>query len=209
MSYQFESALLDIEFVEQMSEPDDDVLLGKARVLYEMQKFREYSDTCKRLALEDPKNEQWKKKLQQGIDRLIEKNTGRYQFLKLHDEATKLCPPILDHATYIGPVAVKSAGHRGRGLFTTKEVKTGDLLLCEKASGYAFVDELDPNSRKTILINAQQGTAMMGTQVELATVMIQKLRKSPSSIPGITDLHHGSYEAVDASLVDDAPVIDR
>lgn len=192
-----------------MSKPDDTVLSGKTRVLYEMQKFREYSDTCKLVALEDPQNEEWKKKLQQGIDRLIEQKTGRYQFHKLHDKATKLCPPVLDHATYIGPVAVKSAGHRGRGLFTTKEVKAGDLLLCEKAFGYAFVDESDPNSRKTILINAQQNTAMMGTQVDLATIMIQKLHKNTSLIPAITELHHGSYITVDTSFVDDAPVIDR
>lgn len=209
MTNQLESALQDIESVEEMSKPENNLLLDKARVLYDLEKFRESCDTLKLLAVEDPNDKELKEKLQKGIDRLIEQQTGRYKFQQLHDEATKLRPPVLDHATYIGPVAVKSAGHRGRGLFTTKEVKAGDLLLCEKAFGYAFVDESDPNSRKSILINAQEGTVMMGTQVDLHTIMIQKLHKNPSSIPAITELHHGSYRSVDVSVVDDTPVIDR
>ncbi|CRG84524.1 hypothetical protein PISL3812_01801 [Talaromyces islandicus] len=209
MTGQLESALHDIESVEKRSKPEHSLLLEKARILYKMQKFREYCDTPKLLAVEDPNNKELKNKLQRGIDRLIEQETGKYPFNKLHDEATKFRPPVLDHATYIGPVAVKSAGHRGRGLFTTKEVKAGDLLLCEKAFGHVFIDELDPNSRKTFLINSQERSVMMGTQVELNTVMIQNLHKRPSSIPVITELHHGSYKPVDASFVNDAPVIDR
>jgi hypothetical protein len=144
MTDHLESALFDIESVEKMSKPEDNLLLDKARVLYEMQKFREYCDTLKPLAVKDPKNEELRKKLQRGIDRLIEQERCRHQFSKLYDEVTMLRPPVLDHATYIGPVAVKSAGHRGRGLFTTKEVKAGDLL-CEKELGLAFVDTSAPN----------------------------------------------------------------
>jgi hypothetical protein len=49
----------------------------------------------------------------------------------MHTQAHKLRPPCLNHATYVGPVSIKAAGSRGRGLFTTKEVKAGDLLLVE------------------------------------------------------------------------------
>jgi hypothetical protein len=209
MTDQLESALLDIESVEKMSKADDNLLLGKARVLYGMQKYREYLNTVKLLSVEGLKTEELKRKLRRkGIDRLIEQERGRYQFHKLYDEVSMLRPPVLDHATYIGPVAVKSADHRGRGLFTTKEVKAGDLLLCEKASGFAFVDESSPDNRPTLLINAQQGTATVGAQVDLLTIMIQKLQKNPSLIPVISELHHGSYKPVGVSFVDDAPVID-
>ena len=101
-------------------------------------------------------------RLRKGIDRLIEQQTGKYQFHELYDEAANQRPPVLYHATYIGPVEASSAGHRGRSLFTTKEVKTGDLLLCEKAAGFEFVNRSDPYPQLSVLVNAEQNTAIMG-----------------------------------------------
>ena len=60
--------------------------------------------------------------------RLGEQESGK----AITDEMPKVPPPHLDHATFVGPVAVKASIGRGRGLFTTKAVKAGDLILCEK-----------------------------------------------------------------------------
>lgn len=70
----------------------------------------------------------------------MEQEKGTCGFNKLHTETNKLCPPHLGQVTYIGPVAARETGFRGRGLFTTKEVEAGDLLLCEEAFAHAFVD---------------------------------------------------------------------
>ena len=50
--------------------------------------------------------------------------------------AAKDTPPCLDNATFAGNVEVQASKGRGRGLFTTKDVIAGELLLCEKAFSY-------------------------------------------------------------------------
>lgn len=131
----------------------------------------------------------------------------------MYTEAAKTRPPQLDHATYIGPVTIKASGISpgGRGLFTTKAVSAGDLLLCEKAFAHAFVDESSSGPRHvitTILIDPTSDTVSMGTKLELTNIIIHKLRRNPSLTSTVTDLHHGSYEPVEATSVDGVPIVD-
>lgn len=125
----------------------------------------------------------------------------------MHAAANKLRPPLLDHATYIGPVVVKEASSYGRGLFTTKDVKAGDLLLCEKAFGYAFAD---PEHKRyvTMVINMGTNQQWFGTQTELIRAIAQKMYSNPSLASAITDLHAGAYESADVAEVDGKPVVD-
>ena len=48
----------------------------------------------------------------------------------------------------------------------------------------------------------------MGTQSDLITAIVQKLRRNPSLISEFTTLHHGSYEPVNLIEVDGRPVVD-
>jgi hypothetical protein len=157
--------------------------------------------------MEYPGNVMAKSELARAIGRLAEQEKGGYQFKKLYVEATQLRPPQLDHATYIGPVSVRTSGSRGRGLFTKEAVKAGDLLLCEKAFALAFADPEKPED-VTIRINTETDSATMGAQTELISMIVQKLYRNPSLASVFTELHHGSYEPVGVSVVDDTPVVD-
>ena len=118
-------------------------------------------------------------------------------------------PPQADHSTYIGPVTVRKSGTRGRGLFTTKEVKAGDLLLCEKAFLYAFRDHrVIEHPDMTIMTNVVTGVMTMGAQADLIEMVVRKLHQNPSLIPTITDLHRGSYEPVVTADADGTPLVD-
>jgi hypothetical protein len=162
--------------------------------------------------LEYPNNIEAKGELSRAIGRLVEQNAGMYKFVQLYTKATKLRPPHLDHATYVGPVSVKASGSRGRGLFTTKAVKAGDLLLCEKAFAHAFIDDthatFEQNGGLTLLINPETDIVTVGAQAELIQMIVQKLYQNPSLAPAITDLHHGTYKSVGVSEVDGTPVVD-
>lgn len=141
--------------------------------------------------------------------RLAEQQTGEYPFKYLQREAGKRCPPLLDRATYIGPVSVKSTESHGRGLFTTEAVRAGDLLLCEKALAFAFHNEgTGTPSNLSILMNTETDTITKGAQAELITLIAQKLSKVPSLRSTFIDLYHGSYNPVDAAEVDGTPVVD-
>lgn len=209
---QFDAALSDLEpIITTRTNPGPEkALFRKAEALYNVQRFRECCEVLKDLRLEYPNNTAAKAQMTRALNRLTEQTNGKYPFKLLYTEATKLRPPHLDRATYTGPVAVKPSGSRGRGLFTTKAVKAGELLFCEKAFAHAFVDteRVGGGSKITILMESDN-KATMGAQSDLIDMVIRKLHRNPSLIPIITDLHHGSYHTVDTdNQVDGKPVID-
>lgn len=142
-----------------------------------------------------------------------EQKTGLYDFKQLQAKAKKLRPPHLDHASYLGPVEIRQTESRGRGLFVTKAVMAGDLLLCEKAFSHAHAaegaDDGNENSSKiSLLINPETNKGFMGAQADLIKLIVQKLYRNPSIAPAFVTLYHGAYEGVSTSTVDDKPVVD-
>ncbi|KAK0648119.1 hypothetical protein B0T16DRAFT_112784 [Cercophora newfieldiana] len=209
----FEKALSDVESTTSSAARTEKALFRKAQALYGLQRFRESCEVLKALRLEYPNNNTAKADLDRAIGRLFEQSHGRYDFKKMYAEAARLRPPQLDHATYIGPVAIKDSGISpgGRGMFTTQHVSAGDLLFCEKAFAHAFVDESASGLSRlntTILIDAMSNRVTIGTEPELTNMVVQKLCRNPSLASIITNLHHGSYEPVEATSVDGVPVVD-
>lgn len=205
----FDAALSDLEST-TIPEPDEKLLFRKAQALYNLQKYRECCEVLKDLCLKYPHNVEAKSELTRAIKRLVEQETGKYQFKDFYIEAELLPSPHLDRSTYIGPVSIRASGSRGRGLFTTKAVKAGDLLLCEKAFAYAFVDTKKAENIKncTVLINVETDSITLGTHAELIRLIVQRLWRNHSLASLFTSLHHGSYKSVDVSRIDDAPVVD-
>jgi hypothetical protein len=153
-----------------------------------------------------PDNKQAKLILDRAQNRVQEQKSGNYNFKRLQAEAKKFKPPHLDHASYNGPVEVRQTESRGRGMFVTKAVKAGDLLLCEKAFIYAYADEQNPNI--SLLMHPETDRVTMGTQADLIKLIVHKLHRNPSIASEFTKLYHGSYEVVDTHSVDSKPVVD-
>ena len=188
------------------SETSEKALFRKAQALYYLRRFRECCETHKLLAEKYPENALAKHEFQRASSCLAEENTGKYKFKEMILEAKKLRPPHLEHGTYIGPVAIKDTQTRGRGLFTTRAVKAGDLLLCEKAFAHAFHDEDKPGDL-TLLLNVDTNRITLGTHGQLIEVIAQKLHRNPSLVSKFIDLCHGSHETFDIHA-DGQPVID-
>lgn len=138
---------------------------------------------------------------------MTESRTGRYPFRQMQQEVSTLHSPCLNHATHIGPVVVRPTASHGKGLFTTKPVQAGDLLLCVKAFSYAYPAD-DPDKKISILINAQANAITKGTPASLVDITLHFLHKNPSLISLINGLDHGSYESVGVSEVDGRPGVD-
>lgn len=64
--------------------------------------------------------------------RLLEEKLGIYDISAMQEEQV-----LLDHASFINLTETRTSPGRGRGLFLKADVKRGDLILCEKAFGYA------------------------------------------------------------------------
>ncbi|KAL4808512.1 hypothetical protein BDV18DRAFT_158598 [Aspergillus unguis] len=205
-SHQFDAALGDCNIVLADHKASEKALFRKSQALYHLQRFQESCDVHRVLANEYPDNEAAKAEFKRAQARLAEQQTGNYQFKRMQLEAKKLPTPSLDHATYIGPVAVRCTESRGRGLFTTAPVKAGDLLLCEKAFAYAFRSQ--SSKEFPVLVHTESNSMTQGTQVDLLRVIAQKLYKNPSLASVFNDLYRGSYEPSNVSNVDGKPVVD-
>lgn len=205
----YDQALGDLGHSTSEQQKSEKALYRAARSLYELGKFGEARDTLNSLLAEYPHCDAAKKELSRANLRLKEYESGDYDFKAMYN-AAKATPPYMDLATYIGPVEIKSSVGRGRGLFTTRDVAAGELLLCEKAFAYCFTDASDNTntSSTSLLMNTHTNKAFMGAQAELITVIVQKLRQNPSLMPAYTSLHHGGYKPVKETQVDGAPIID-
>lgn len=207
-SHRFDAALRDVEDVLQVSELSEKGLFRKAQALYQLRRFKESCETHAILAKKYPDNTMAAHEYAQASARLVEQESGSYEFRKMALEAKKHQPPRLDHGMYIGPVTVKQTESHGRGLFTTEAVKAGDLLFCKKAFAHTFHDE-DASKDLHLLLNVDMDKATIGTQGELIELIAQKLYKNPSLLSGFVDLHHGTYNSGDVLEVDDIPIVDR
>lgn len=78
---------------------------------------------CKKLASAD---------LKKVAIRLFEKNQGVYDFEAM-SASVKANNRQLDHASFVSNTKIDSAGKRGRGLFATKDIAYGDIIMVEKA----------------------------------------------------------------------------
>lgn len=201
---QFDAALSDSGFPNFNPNLNEMALFRAADALYSLGNFDECCQVLKLLLTKFPHKREASVALDRAQSRSLEQKTGVYDFKQLQAEATRLRPPHLDHATYIGPVEIRQTESKGRGLFVTKPVKAGDLLLCEKAFGHAHADE----GGSMVMINVSTNQGFRGAQVDLINLIVRKLYRIPSLAPAFTTLYHGTYKAVSTPKVDGEPIVD-
>lgn len=205
----YDAALSDTGFPDFGDEHSEKALFRAAEALYHLTRFEECCKVLEMFRKDFPDNKQAIVVLDRARRRRAEKVSGNFDFKLLQAEAKKYRPPHLDHATYVGPVEVRRTISKGRGLFVTKPIKVGDLILCEKAFSHAYVDDTDnANASLTFLMNPETNKGFMGGQADLIRMIVQKLYNNPSMASSFTELHHGTYRAANVLYVDEQPVVD-
>ncbi|KAH6612917.1 TPR domain protein [Chaetomium sp. MPI-SDFR-AT-0129] len=183
----------------------------QAEALYALHRYQECYDVLAALCRNSPYHATAKGLLQRAAARVAEQTYGTYPFLDMQAEARKRQTPELDHATYIGPVRIQDAGPRGRGVFTTKPVKLGELLFCEKVFATSWGGEsLGEGAKIEMEVDTDPaGASHLGKSVAAYYAIIRKMQAIPSCIPKVVDLYAGSYPChVTNGLVDGQPIID-
>ncbi|KAF4495347.1 unc-45 like b [Fusarium agapanthi] len=138
--------------------------------------------------------------------RLEEQEDGEYAFEDMLLQAQKT-PPLIDCATFCSLVEIRDAPGRGKGLFLTKNVSAGDLILCEKAFSYCF---MDGKSHETypILGNVPRNEVKTGGSVHLWAQVTQKLYHNSEYLDTIQELFHGDHKKLQITQCDGSPVVD-
>ncbi|TDZ29863.1 Protein unc-45-like protein A [Colletotrichum spinosum] len=199
-------ALSDARRCDNPSGPSEKGLFREARALYELGYFDQSLERLESLTASYLENTAAKPEIQRVKARLREQHTGFYSFRKMYRQAREM-PPLIDCATFSAPVEVRASPGRGNGLFTVIPVSAGQLLLCEKAFGYAFAGEGHPETM-SLLLNVATKKGVIGGQARLLTQLIQKMYHDPWAQKSYHELHHGGHGVPSVSEVDGHSVID-
>ncbi|KAI5865336.1 hypothetical protein GGS23DRAFT_558758 [Durotheca rogersii] len=136
--------------------------------------------------------------------RLREEQTGKYDFNKIRAGLSR-ARPRADVASFLRHTEVRDSPGRGRGLFATRDLAAGDVVLCEKAFCVAWGHEDEALTAMTYDVRDGQ---MRVSPVGLAEAIVQKLLGNPSQTGGVLALHGDYRGAGDVFATRDGPVVD-
>lgn len=182
-------------------------LFWEARALYELDEFNTALAKYEELAATFPENEDVGHEMRRVRARIREQQTGEYAFLKMQEQVSA-GDPFIDCATYTGPVEVRPSPGCGRGLFTTRSVKAGDLIICDKAFVYEHAGGL--RARGGPVPPHGDTSRAYTTSFQGITTIVQYLAHSPasSSSQEFLKLYHGDYKPAPQKFVDGRPIVD-
>lgn len=194
-SQHYDTGLKDAEAALEISPGNEKGLFRAARALYGLQLYQESQAKLNKMIALYPRNEAAQKDLQRCQARLREES-GRYDFGAMLDEAVAKSPASdMDRASYKGPIEVRQCAieSHGRGLFSTRAIQAGDLLLVEKAFSTAFTDRVDGDNKTSYdpATGLKSSKTMWQLQAELATTIFIKLHRNPSLTLAFADLYPG------------------
>ncbi|RPA91728.1 hypothetical protein L873DRAFT_1751528 [Choiromyces venosus 120613-1] len=203
-----EKALADADKVLGQDPLNIKALYRSAVSCYEDGDYESAKARLVKLLKECPENKNAKDRLLRTFRRLREQRSGEYEFAKMRNEVKEWGNKKgkLDCAEYVGPVRVGHAGSKGRGLFTTRDVKFGELLLCSKA--FKVCHKEAEGARLAILFNFKTKNGQSGTHSQLVQELIQILYHNPKKAKRFYELTSGDYERVKGEMVDGLPIVD-
>ena len=169
--------------------------------MYGLRRFKESADQLTKMIKLYPKNQEAVRDLRRCLARLGEEK-GHFDFAAMLDEAISRFPtPDMDRADYIGPIEVRqcAAKSHGRGIFCTKKIKAGDLLLVEKAFCAVFPKRNDVSRTYDEKTGLWGNKHLSELRADIATSVFVKLHRNPSLSPAFADLYPGpeAYEEFD------------
>ena len=196
----FDTALEDANAILKNFADNEKALFRKADALYHLRQFKDCQQALDNLTSLFPGNKLACQRLERVRERLKEEE-GHYNFAALLEGTSK--PTRLDCADFTGCVEIRpcKVKSRGRGLFLTKPVKMGELLLCEKAFSVSLM---------SIHENIDHGLPGHGLDTARDNMFrdcVFQLHRNPSQIPLFTELHSGCGKT-EKMTVDGQPVID-
>ena len=137
--------------------------------------------------------------------RLQEQETGEYNIKKIR---AGLAPsrPGADAATFNGSTEVKDSPGRGRGLFATRDIPKGAIIMAEKAFCVAWAHEDQALSAMTYDLRDDK---IRVSPAGLTRAVVQRLLMNPSQIDQVLALY-GDYKGDSKNIhsTTDGPVLD-
>lgn len=188
-----------------MKSLDIKALYRASTASYNLRRYEKSAKCISRLLSLDANDADGKRDNQKVQERLQEENSGSYDFERI---ASRLSAknPRADVADFIAAVEVKDSKAGGRGLFATRDLMLGELVLCEKAFCSIFEKDKDWFAAWEY---SQGKLSMAASTASLWDIGVEKLMLNPSLISDAMNLR-GHYEGIgdEPVRVDDVDVVD-
>jgi tetratricopeptide (TPR) repeat protein len=131
--------------------------------------------------------------------RLREQTSGVYDLAAIKNSISGK-KPRADAADFLSNTTVKPSIHsRGRGLFATRDLKPGDLILAETA--FASVWDCEKTHVMAMKWDARFPNLFNEQEVELWKVVLQHVRNNPVAGRGLLELD-GDYDVLGSQVVE-------
>jgi tetratricopeptide (TPR) repeat protein len=164
----------------------------RGRANYQLGHYSDALKTFQHMLILSPSDFQGHQELEKTKKRVLEQQEGIYDFAEMIDEVTQNGFSA-DRASFLLKTEVRQTQDRGRGLFATKEICMGGLILCEKAFMAAYPNDRTLKSTLPVWLNS-----------------VQRVIDNPSTSKDLLGLYAGQpyTSPVSAPIIDDVPVVD-
>ncbi|KAI1765780.1 SET domain-containing protein [Hypoxylon sp. FL1150] len=137
--------------------------------------------------------------------RLREQESGVYNFEKIRAGLSRSRPRV-DAASFVGNTEVRESTGRGRGLFATRDIASGEMVMCEKAFCVVWGHEKEALTAMTYDVRDDR---IRVSPVGLTKDVVQKLFNNPSQVGKVMGLY-GDYQgdSTDLQKTEDGPIVD-
>ena len=170
--------------------------------LGEYNKAKEFFQGQQKLRSEDKSAAPY---LRQIEHRLLEQTTGAYNWTKIKAGLSRAHPRV-QVTSFVSNTKVGDSPGRGHGLFVTRDIPTGDIVMCDKAFCTVWGHESEALAAMTYDLRDDQ---IRVSPVGLTASTVEKLLDNPSWIERIMKLY-GDYRSDGKSVykTEDGPVVD-
>lgn len=172
---------------------------------YHLQQYAKAREQFETIAKTVPADFNAQDQLTRTDKRLKEQRLGQYNFEKMISDAMTI-DKRLDAASFIANVVVQRTADRGHGLFTTKTINAGELVLVEKALYAAF--NTDKGTDENVVLNMNTGVMSVGTHPTRLVGVVHKMLYSPKLAEEFLYLYDGGYERRGVKVVDGVVAVD-
>lgn len=137
--------------------------------------------------------------------RFREQQSGTYNWKKLKAGLSQARPHV-DAASFLGNIKVENSAGRGRGMFVTRNIPAGELVMCDKAFSVVWGHDKEALTAMTYDVRDDR---IRVQPVGLSKATVQKLLGNSSQIERVMDLF-GDYEGDGKNIFrnEDGPIVD-
>ncbi|KAH8922659.1 SET domain-containing protein [Atractiella rhizophila] len=185
------AALRDLSLIEVSAlgtGPHMKYLVRKATALYNIGAFQASFDLSTSIFKEFASLKEAQDILDRSGKRL-EETRGHFNFAEMYHHP----PSNGDVAPFIGPIVLRKTPSSGRGLFATRQIRAGEVLLVSAPLASVHVG----NAEKELVVGANSETGMLAShaQVELAARLVERMEDNPYVHWMVEQLWPGPHKA--------------